>query len=373
MVSYSSHLPLNLLNILILLISLIFLIFLIYLNLLNLLIMSSSIVSLVPDFDGFYAASNNLPLPDFYGFYPDFHLMVCSYRGCQGALMPRDIKSHMARHITPEQATTYAESLGVIVPAVKGVSQAHSHITEIGPIKPIWGIPIEEGFKCTWAYCGKLFTSKASILHHFTTNHKVKNAKNTALDLISLCSLQHLSGDRYFFEVTIPNSAIQGGPPSVDPEPASQGPAQAILGHYEQVKASLPQTHIELFDSPDEFSAFFKETSYLEFLKGKNITMIYSLLGQGDHPSPKPEINWAFFKVALLFTMELGEAMVPFLPRTTLSALNTFTDASVSLKGMRKLQTHASIVEYSSVLQYFFMFLLNSFDLQVSDSFSYIY
>jgi hypothetical protein len=334
--------------------------------------MSSSIVHLVPDFDGYYPSSNDLPLPDFYGFYPDFHLMVCSYRGCRCALVPRDIKSHMGRHISPEQSAAYAESLGVIVPGIKGVAQAHSHIMEMVPIRPIREIPIEEGFKCTWDHCEKLFTSKDSILHHFTTKHRVKNAKKTALDLISLCYIQCLSGDRYFFEVIVPDSAIQGGPTTgVAPEPTNQvdqveDPVQAILGHYQQIKAALPQTNIELFDSPDEFSAFFKETKYLDFLKGKNITMIYSLLGQGDHPSPKPEINWAFFKVALLFTMELGEAMVPFLPRTTLTALNTFTDASVSLKGMRKLQNHTSLVKYSSVLQYFFMFLLNSYDLQVS-------
>jgi hypothetical protein len=332
--------------------------------------MSSSIVYLVPDFDAYYPSSNDLPLPDFYGFYPDFHLMVCSYRGCQCALVPRDIKSHMGRHISPEQAAAYAESLGVIVPALKGMAQSLNHIMETGPIKPIQEIPIRKGLKCGWDHCEKLFIGEPSILHHLSTKHKVKTPQKTAVDLISSCFIQSLSHDRYLFEVIVPNSGIQGGPTTTDiaPDPAYQvgDPVQAILGHYQQIKAALPQTNIELFDSPDEFSAFFKETNYLDFLKGKNITMIYSLLGQGDHPSPKPEINWAFFKVALLFTMELGEAMVPFLPRTTLTALNTFTDASVSLKGMRKLQNHTSLVKYSSVLQYFFMFLLNSYDLQVS-------
>jgi hypothetical protein len=155
-----------------------------------------------------------------------------------------------------------------------------------------------------------------------------------------------------------------------EPSASQQGDdqAQQIWEAYQTFRNSNAgvEAPIDFFHSPDEFSSFFRETKALDFLKGKRPSLLFSLLGQGDEPSPKEGLNWGLLHEALMLNLELGEASISFLSRDSLAALNSFSDQEISLRSFKNLQKVESLVKYGGVLLNFFKFLLNSYDLQVS-------
>jgi hypothetical protein len=99
--------------------------------------------------------------------------------------------------------------------------------------------------------------------------------------------------------------------------------------------------------------------------------VLFSLIGQGDKPSPKEGLNWGLLHEALMLNLELGEASISLLSRDALAALNSFSDQETSLKSFKNLQKVESLVKYGGVLLNFFKFLLHSYDLQVSYMFDH--
>jgi hypothetical protein len=312
------------------------------------------------------ASSDLYPLPDFYDYYPDFYLLLCNK--CHYPITSKKARQHLMDHMTPYQIkqSEYPSTLKTLGLRARG--QCYDLIRENQPVPEFPALVTFEGFKCSYSGCGKLFVSQLSLANHLSAYHKVKNPKKNANLLNSSCFLQSLAKarDQYLFEVI--QGHVTTNPPREVPLEVPLTPTQpdTILQAYRAHQAALPEPKIELFDSPDEFSTFYKETRFLDFLKGKDSKVLWGLLGGGDVQAPSSNLNLDFLRQASLYTLELGEAMVPYLDRNSLAMLNSFQHGVQTLKIMRKLQNFRSLVHYSLTLHQFFTFLLNSYQLQVS-------
>jgi hypothetical protein len=161
--------------------------------------------------------------------------------------------------------------------------------------------------------------------------------------------------------MTTTNPALNPNP-ATDPAPTA---AEAILQTYQEIKDALPKAEIPLYDSPDEWSTFYRSTGFLTFLKGKDPEILQSLLGVGGYPRRQDDLNGGFLKISLLYISELGETQVGGLPEAVRADLRTYSDEKNQMKPLRILQNQRTITNYCVVLEYFFIFLLSTWQLQV--------
>lgn len=128
-----------------------------------------------------------IDLPTFMLYVDTYEFLVCTI--CEHALFTSDPASHALKHLPTTNITSVRATLGG--KALQSPDFAYEVIKAQQLIRPINGLPIRDGFRCTRLACFDIFTSELSACKHITSTHNIRGRANQ-LKALQACKTQGL-------------------------------------------------------------------------------------------------------------------------------------------------------------------------------------
>lgn len=258
---------------------------------------------------------------EFFSYYPDFHLLICS--SCSFAINPLYLKGHLANHFPhskgKEKQALIKRAMDVVkkltVSSLKESFFLLNLFSHQFPLQPLKELSVKGplfGCSCSSA-CSVIKSSLYNIKRHIREDHKLLVGNTSPLDSYYKVILkgQSLEDNRYFFEVVplkkgkqragnaeslatssfLPLPLGEDGSSTASEE--NQGPDQmardSTAEHFDQASAlfleSCQKKEEEFkalapfsLSQQEHLSTFQIKTRYLEFLQNKDKQTLLKLL-----------------------------------------------------------------------------------------------